>query len=75
MELFYMLKKAKLIVASGYLIAGISSFLIKEIFGLHLILQSITNKDSWLETNAFAIMDIDTQQDTLILRDMSRFLD
>jgi len=70
-----MLKKAKLIVASGYLIAGISSFLIKEIFGLHLILQSITNKDSWLETNAFAIMDIDTQQDTLILRDMSRFLD
>jgi hypothetical protein len=60
--------------ASGYLIAGISSYLIEDILGPHLILQSITNKDSWRETNAFVIVDIDTEQDTLILMDMSRFI-
>jgi hypothetical protein len=57
-------------VAKGYLIAGISSSLIEDILGPSLILQLITNKDSWRETEAFVIIDIDTQQDTLILMDI-----
>ena len=61
-------------VASGYQVAGISSSLINDILGIKLILQSETNISSWRETESFVIADIDIQQDTIILMDMSRFL-
>ena len=61
-------------VASGYQVAGISSSLMDNIFGPKLILQSEIDADNWRETEAFVVTDIDTQHDTIILMDMSRFL-
>jgi hypothetical protein len=62
-------------VASGYQVAGISSLLLAtRTFSPTLILQSQTNSERWRETETFVNIDIDTQQDTIILMDMSRFL-
>ena len=61
-------------VALGYTIIGISSSLIEDILGPRLILQSQSNNNSWRETESFVIADIDTQNDTIMLMDMSRFL-
>ena len=62
-------------IASGYLLVGISSALIDvNILGPRFILQSETNSNIWGEIESFVIVDIDTQQDTLRLMDMSRFL-
>jgi len=61
-------------IATGFSASGISSFLFENIFGPRLILQSDTNSNIWRETELFVNIDIDTQQDTLRLRDMSRFL-
>jgi hypothetical protein len=60
-------------ISSDYQIAGISSRLIDDILGPNLVLQSKTNKDSLREGEAFVIVDIDTQEDTITLMDMSWF--
>ncbi|MDR0475893.1 MAG: hypothetical protein LBH43_19785 [Treponema sp.] len=61
-------------IASEYQVAGISSGLIDNILGPSLVLQEKINSDSLWEGNAFVIADIDTQEDTIILMDMSRLL-
>jgi len=62
-------------VASGYQAAGISSLLLeRRTLSPTLILQSQTKSESWRETETFVNIDIDTQQDTIVLMDMSRFL-
>ena len=62
-------------VATGYQVAGISSLLLEgRTLSPTLILQSQTNNENWRETETFVNADIDTQQDTIILMDMSRFL-
>jgi len=62
-------------VASGYQVAGISSLLLeRRTLSPTLILQSQANSESWRETETFVNVDIDIQQNTIILMDMSRFL-
>jgi hypothetical protein len=62
-------------VASGFSVIGISSSLIEHrILSPIYILQSQTNSRHLRETEVFALIDIDTQQDTIKLRDMSFFL-
>ena len=60
-------------ISSDYQIAGISSRLIDGILGPALVLQSKINSDDLWEGNSFVTVDIDTQEDTIILMDMSRF--
>jgi len=59
-------------IVSGFQIAGISSYLFTHILGPALILHSVTDYNMWREGGPFVNIDIDTDQDTLKVRDMAQ---
>ena len=56
-------------IPPDYIIVGISSSLVTEqnIFGPSLILKSRDKENSFIETEAFVLVDFDTQNDTIKL--------
>ena len=57
-------------IASGYHIAGISSSLLERSLSPAFILISDTISDDWMETDAFATIDIDVENNSLIKNEM-----